>query len=193
MPQNLPQFTPWETATHVPQSSVTGMLTRESLTPLSLLAALVITLLLWSHYGIGALAIGLIFGRLLALDLTTYTLPNIYTVPLMVVGLVHSLVFGGFLQAVLALVILLLVSLVLSRSHIKIGMGGGDLKLLAALFAFLPLTDAFFAIALGSLCWLPVAFLKPKASIPFGVPILLGWVCLLAFTDLPNWLISTIS
>jgi len=169
------------------------MLKRETLTPLTLLAALVITVLLWAHYGIGALVIGLIFGRLLALDLTTYTLPNIYTVPLIAVGFVHSLVFGGFAQAVLALVMLLLVSLVFSRSSIKIGMGGGDLKLLAALFAFLPPADAFFAIALGSLFWLPVVCVKPKASIPFGVPILAGWVLLLAFPDLPNWLVSTIS
>ncbi len=169
------------------------MLKRESLTPLTLLAAVVIAILLWANYGIAALAIGLIFGRLLALDLTTYTLPNIYTVPLMAVGLMHSLVFGGFSQAICAWLIILLISMVASRSHLKIGMGGGDFKLLAALFAFLPLTDACFAIALGSLLWLPVAFKHPKQSIPFGVPIILGWTLLLAFPGLPNALVSTIS
>jgi leader peptidase (prepilin peptidase) / N-methyltransferase len=188
-----PRFTPWENATAVPQSSRTGMLKPASLTPLTLLAALVVTILLWPNYGIAALAIGLVFGRLIALDLTTYTLPNVYTVPLMTVGLLHSVIFGGVSQTVLAWLILFLLSLTVRRSNLKIGMGGGDLKLLAALFAFLPLTEAFFAIALGSFFWLPVAFAKPKLSIPFGVPILLGWTLLLAVPHLPNWLMSAIS
>ncbi len=188
-----PQFTPWENATTVPQSSRAGMLKPESLTPITLLTALVITLCLWPHYGIAALAIGLVLGRLLALDLTTYTLPNVYTVPLMAVGFLHSLVFGGLSQVVLVWIILFLLSLTARRSNLTIGVGGGDLKLLAALFAFLPLTEAFFAIALGSFFWLPVAFAKPKVSIPFGVPIILGWTLLLALPDLPNWLVSTIS
>lgn len=190
MPQT---FIPWENATNVPLSSRPGVLPARALTPLTLLAAFLITLILWPTFHLAALLIGLVFGRLMALDLTTYTLPNVYTVPLLLVGWAHAATNGLFTQAILVLIGIFLLAWLMRRNHYNAGIGGGDLKLLAALFAFLPATSAFFAIAVGSFLWLPVAFAKPKASIPFGVPIVLGWTLLLAFPGLPNWLISTIS
>jgi len=185
-------LTPWEAATHVGTESQPGLLPAATLTPLSLLLALLTTILLWPVFGGTAILIGLLFGRMAALDLTTYTLPNIYTVPLLVVGLVHAAGQGRLLQALLAALVIILLAQIIQRGgqHVgkQLGMGGGDLKLLAALFAFLPLTNAFFAVAVGCLLWLPVAMLKPKATVPFGVPILLGWVVLLRWPALPETL-----
>ena len=190
-------FTPWETATHVPASSRTGFLPLSTLMPLTLLLALCLSALLWQGYGMAGVAMGLLFGRLMALDLTTYTLPNIYTVPLLAVGMVYAALHGMLWQALTAAVGVYLLAEVLRRAGaargLSTGMGGGDLKLLAALFAFLPVTEALFALALGSFIWLPVAFAKPKLSVPFGVPIVIGWVLLLRLPHLPNWLMSAIS
>jgi len=198
-------YTPWETATHVGTDSQPGFLPATTLAPLSLLLALLTAILLWPVMGGTAIVVGLVFGRLAALDLTTYTLPNVYTVPLLVVGLAHAAGQGRLLQALLAALVIILMAQVIQRGgqHLgrQLGMGGGDLKLLAALFAFLPLTHAFFAVAAGCLLWLPVAMLKPKATVPFGVPLLLGWVVLLRWPalpqtlpqHLPNWLALAIS
>ena len=184
---------PWEVATHVPAASQPGLLALRTLPNLTLLCATALIAFLWPALGYAAIPTGLVFGRLVALDLTTYTLPNVYTVPLICIGMAYAAFHGLFTQAMLALVLLLLLSRTINRRNLKLGMGGGDLKLTAALFAFLPLTPAFWAIAAGSLLWLPVAFAKPKAMVPFGVPLILGWSLMLRFPHLPNWLISTIS
>lgn len=187
------QLAPWEVATHVAEAVQPGLLPLHRLPFLTLSCAAALILFLWPTLGWAAIPTGLVFARLLALDLTTYTLPNIYTVPLICIGLPFAYFHGQLPQAAYALLIMLTFSFALSRCNVSLGFGGGDMKLMAALFAFLPLTTAFWAIAAGSILWLPVAFLKPKAMVPFGVPLILGWSLMLRFPHLPNWLISTIS
>ena len=186
-------LTPWETATDVTPAVKNGLLPRRAATPLTLFCSLAIAIALWPVFGFCTVPIALVFGRLVALDLTTYTLPNIYTVPLLIIGLLHAFTHGWLMQAILALLLIYCLSLTLTRSNLKMGMGGGDLKLLAALFAFLPLTSAFWAVAVGCLLYSPVTFAKPRSMVPFGVPLIVGWVILLCYPHLPNWLISTIS
>jgi prepilin signal peptidase PulO-like enzyme (type II secretory pathway) len=193
----LNHLTPWEVATNVPQAATPGLLPRTITFALTMLAAVVIALILWPVFGPASLAMGLLFGRLIALDLTTYTLPNVYTIPLATVGLFHALSAEHLGQAFLAIIILFCFNKVMAHANLRmarhVGFGGGDFKLLAALFAFLPLTSAFWAIAVGCLAYMPAAFAKPKATVPFGVPLIIGWVILLRVPHLPNWLISTIS
>ena len=186
---------PWEKATNVAPAVRSGMLPQTAIWPLTAFSALALMLFLYPTLGLVAIPTALIFGRLIALDLTTYTLPNIYTVPLIIMGLMHAFTQEHLSQGLATILLLMFFSATLNRAPLKIrfGVGGGDIKLLAALFAFLPLTSAFWAIAIGSLLWLPVAFIKPKAMVPFGVPLILGWAVLLRFPDLPNWLFSTIS
>lgn len=187
---------PWETATDVTPSMQKGLLPEAATSSLTALCAAALLVFLWPALHLAALPTALIFGRLIALDLTTYTLPNIYTIPLITVGLFHAFNTEQLSQGLITILLLVLFSRTLTRANIKgrsMGFGGGDLKLLAALFAFLPLTAAFWAIAVGSLLWMPVAFVKPKAMVPFGVPLILGWSILLRFPHLPNWLFSTIS
>lgn len=190
-------FTVWEEATHAPTAAQPGLLPATTTLWLTLLCATIIATVLWQPFGYYALPIGLIFGRLMALDLTTYTLPNVYTIPLFVVGLFHALTHEQLAQAFIAAIIIVFFNKTLAAANMRmartIGIGGGDLKLLAALFAFLPLTSAFWAIAVGSLAYMPVAFAKPKATVPFGVPLIIGWIILLRWPHLPNWLFSTIS
>ncbi len=190
-------FTVWESATHAPSAAQPGLLPTATSFWLTALLAILIAALLWQPFGYYAIPIALVFGRLAALDLTTYTLPNIYTIPLFVVGLFHALTHEQLAQALIAALIIVFFNKTISSANLRmarsIGMGGGDLKLIAALFAFLPLTSAFWAVAVGSLAYMPVAFAKPKATVPFGVPLIIGWVILLRWPHLPNWLISTIS
>lgn len=202
MPAPLPfnafnSFTPWEASTHVPEAAQPGLLPQAATGSLTALFSLLIILLLWPLYGAWSLGIGLTFGRLMALDLTTYTLPNVYTIPLLTVGVLHALTTEHLTQAALAIVLIFVFNRTLMKANLraarKIGVGGGDLKLLASLFAFLPLTSACWAIAAGCILYMPVAFLKPKATVPFGVPLILGWILLLRVPHLPNWLFSTIS
>lgn len=198
MPAPLPsspssQFAPWEVATHVAAAARHGLFPVQQAASLTAFLTFASLLFLWPAYGLAALPIALIFGRLMALDLTTYTLPNVYTVPLIAIGLVHAFFHGFFMQALLVLILMMLLARTLTHARFKLGLGGGDLKLIAALFAFLPLTSAFWAIALGCVVWMPVTFAKPKAMVPFGVPLIVGWMILLRFPHLPNWLISTIS
>lgn len=166
----------WERATDVAEAAEPGLFTPQAALPLTLLGMVGFSVLLWPVLGAYALLVGFIFARLVALDLTTYTLPNIYTVPLLLVGWAHAASNGRLLAAWLLFLGLMLLGSALAHSRFKAGLGAGDLKLLAALCAFIPLPDAFWATAIGCITWLPVAFVLPKSKIPMGVPLILGWV-----------------
>lgn len=186
-------FTWWESATGVGAEAHPGLLQPRRAAPLTLLAALVFIPVLYPVMGGASLPVGLVLARLVALDVTTYTLPNIYTLPMLVVGWLYAFQHGLGGQAVLAALLLMAIGLVLGRLTSRAGLGGGDFKLLAALFAFMPVFQGFSAVALGCLMWLPVAFTAPQRPVPFGVPVVLGWVVVLRWPHLPNWLFSTIS
>lgn len=117
-----------------------------------------------------SLCLALILARLAALDLTTHTLPDIYAIPLVSMGLAHSFSTGQ--GANLAILPLLGALTFIPRLQL----GGGDLKLMAAMFLFLGFQFGFWAIALGCILWLPMACWRPHHPQPFGVPIALGWL-----------------
>jgi len=157
------------------------------------IVALLLIGLLWPVLGVAGVPAALVFSRLLALDLTTYTLPDIYTLPLMATGLgvawghhlgITAAVWGG---------LLVLASVGRYCASSRLGMGEGDLKLLAALVAWLGPVAALAAVGVGCLLWLPVACLTPKRPLPLGVPLLLGWGAVLAWPALPNALFSPIT
>lgn len=185
---------PWEVATGVAQAALPGVVPGRFTSRLSWAAALFFAVLLWPVYGLSGLLIGLVLGRLLALDLTTYTLPNIYTIPLMAISFFVAL-GNGQLGATLALwlALLLVAGVVRARPHIGLGIGEGDLKLLAAMAGFLGPPGTLAAIACGCLLWLPGAWLAPKQALPLGVPLVLGWGIILAFPGLPNALFTPIT
>lgn len=185
---------PWEASTGVATASHPGLLPRKHLLSLTLAFGILATLLLLQPLGSmpAALVAGFVFGRLAALDLTTYTLPNVYTLPMVVVGLCHAVVGDHTGPALLAVAMLAALYAFTSQAQLPAGIGGGDLKLLAALFAFLMPAQAFTAIAIGCLVWLPLAWKNPKVAVPFGVPVIIGWLVILQAPHLPKWLFSTI-
>lgn len=188
-----PPLAPWESATGVAQESRPGLLGTRRSGALTLLVWGALAVLLFPVLGWQALPVGLVLARLVALDLTTYTLPNVYTLPMLLVGWVYAFQHGLAGQALLAASLLAGVGVLLGGLTSRMGLGGGDFKLLASLFAFLPVFQGVCAVGLGCLLWLPVAFWAPRRPVPFGVPVVLGWVLVLRWPHLPNWLFSTIS
>lgn len=173
-------FWPWEAATGAPASAMPGLVKPGYTLLLTLLGSTALAMVLWPVFGLWGLPLALALGRLMALDLTTHTLPNVYTLPLLAVGLAHGLAWGdmpGILAALIVLVVYTVVGWVRPDQSL---LGGGDLKLLAAMFAGLGAPLTCWAVAAGCIMWLPVAFWKPRAAQPLGVPLVLGGV-LMAF------------
>lgn len=191
-----PRFMWWESATGVADEAQKGLLPGAWAGWLTLAAAVVFGGVLQAGGGLPfwvAVPVGLVWARLAVLDLTTYTLPNIYTLPLLAVGWLYAWQNGLAAQAAGAAAVLAAVGLWGGRPAAAAGLGGGDLKLLAALFAFLPVWQGLWAVALGCAVWLPVAFAMPRRAVPLGVPVLVGWGVMVGWPHLPNWLFSTIS
>lgn len=186
-------FLPWEMATGLPQSAQSGMVPARFLTVLTLALFCAVGSALYPLYGLPALVVSLFFARQMALDLTTYTLADVYTLPAMAVALAAAFsqntlpetLWGGAVMAVLAGIVVVIQWL--SRGK-GLGMGGGDAKLLLAMGLWLGPVGGLTALAVGCLAWWPVTWLKPKAQQPFGVAIAVGWVILLCVPHLPNYL-----
>lgn len=193
-PKKIPTaFTPWEQATGVPAAASAGLIEVRYVGRLTLGLALLFTLLLWNEWGLAGCFMALLLARLLALDLTTYTLPNIYTIPLMVAGLWAAL--GDNLGSTLLVWFGLWGIGMIGRRwpQMCFGVGEGDLKLLAAMVAWLGPLPTLAAVGMGCLLWLPGAFAAPKQALPLGVPLVLGWAVVLAFPGLPAALFSPIT
>jgi prepilin signal peptidase PulO-like enzyme (type II secretory pathway) len=175
---------PWEKATLAPADLVLpGWLPLRADGVVTLLGGILGTILLPAPLW----PLAWVLARLAALDLTLYILPDIYTIPLLAVGLTHALQIHAMPQF-LAGVVLLALQLSGQR-RLQSHFGGGDFKLLAAMLAWLPLQTAAMAVAVGCIVWLPLAFWRPKAMHPFGLPLILGWLIILAFPHLPEWLL----
>lgn len=193
MPQSpTPRYPVWEKATGVAHDAHPGLIPPRAANALTAVLFLGLSVLFYNTHGATGFLIALLFARLAALDLATYTLPNIYTLPLLAVGVAHAATHGLLMQSLLACLMLLCILWLTIQLGNRLGLGSGDLKLIAALFAFFPADAALFALGAGSLLWLPVGFAFPRRAVPFGVPILLGWVLLLRFPGLPNAFFSTI-
>lgn len=115
------------------------------------------------------------------IDLSHQIIPDVISYPGMIVGLFFSWLSGnpGFLSALIGLLagggILALVAWSYAKGHRKEGMGGGDIKLLAMIGAFLGwpgvLVTLFSAALLGSLIGLALMLFWKKErtfAVPFG-------------------------
>ncbi len=124
----------------------------------------------------------LLFAALLTLsiiDIKTYLLPNVLTLPLIALGLLHSWVLdnnllAGFIGAAAGYSIFVLIEIGFKKAVGKVGLGRGDAKLLAAGGAWCGWSALPHIILVASLTGLVLAlyakFFTKQASdkIPFG-------------------------
>ena len=177
----------FEAATVPPDAGQPGLLRPRWAWPLTGLTV-PLAALLWPAYGPLAPVLGLLAGRLLALDLTTYLLPNLYTYPLLGGGLAYAWFAGhGWSSAFSVLALLALRELTLRLPSARKGLGGGDYTLLAATCCWMTLADAMWAGLLGSLLWFPFTWLAPRRHVPLGAPVILGWAVYSCLKTLYNW------
>ncbi len=180
---------PWEKATLSEVDFAPGWLPAHRLPALTWLFMGIMLMLLSPTAGWPAAWLALPLARLMALDLTTHTLPDIYTLPLLAVGLAHAWVSGRLAEAGLAVALVAVLLGLVScwgRSRAggacapqSCGLGGGDHKLMLALFAWLPPAEACFAIGAGCVLWLPFGVWRPRHAQPFGVALGAGWGAIL--------------
>ena len=165
--------------------------------PLVEVAVGVIWVLAVAHYGAStrAVAAALFATILLGIAVTDarhYLIPDEYTWGGLVLGLAFSLTGGvpGFLDAVLGAAVgfalLFAVAQAGQWAFKEEAMGGGDIKMMAMVGAFVGwkgvLLTVFLAALLGSLIFVPLS-LKKKRLVPFGVFLALGAVITFVFQD----------
>lgn len=147
--------------------------------------------LAWWQYGPGALlASRLIFGCalivLFAIDLEHKLLPDLITLPGIVVGFLFSLVAApGWIASLIGIVVgggmLWLIAEIYYRVRHEEGLGGGDVKMLAMIGAFLGWQLTLFTLMMasvaGSVIGLGLIITKRggmKYALPFGTFLALG-------------------
>jgi len=144
-----------------------------------------------------------------AIDLQTYTIPNKFTYPLIVLGLVSSplnsflkeysgiivssseelsLIFSSFIGLLIGGSILYLIALLGRNIFKREAMGGGDIKLISGVGAFLGLVNVLWVIFLASLlgaitggALIILGKYKRFQQIPFGIYISLGTMLVFLF------------
>jgi leader peptidase (prepilin peptidase)/N-methyltransferase len=157
-------------------------------------------LILWKFgFGWPAVLYALLFSALLVVagtDLSHKIIPNVITLPGIVIGLVGAATVLpiGWSNAALGVLcgggILLLLAWVSPYLFGKEGMGGGDIKLMAMIGAFLGWKPALLTILLGSLVGSVVGMtliglgvVKRDEYIPFGPFLVLGAVVAMFFSQ----------
>lgn len=166
-------------------------------------------LLLFQQYGFSMQLLGeFLFVSLLIIiafiDLDTYTIPNVLSLPGIAAGLAFSfltprlswqdsllgiLFGGGFLYAI---------AVAYQFLRRQEGLGGGDIKLLAMIGAFLGSTGVLFTIMLASVvgALAGIAVMRRTrtgltAMVPFGPFLSLGAICYLVWGQgLVHWYVS---
>ena len=151
-----------------------------------------VTALLWLaavvRYGVTgqALAVAIFFTLLLGIaltDLRTYIIPDEFTVGGTILGLLLSAAPGGLtiqqsvLGAVVGFAFLYLAAVLGEWALKKPAMGGGDIKMMAMVGAFLGPMGTILTIFLGALAgtivFLPIS-MRTKKLVPFGIFLSLG-------------------
>jgi len=145
-------------------------------------------LALWRH-GVGWEAVGwAVFLTILlgiaATDAREYIIPDEFTIGGLVLGLAFSLLLGwqGLVQALIGagvgFGVLWLVGFLGLLILKQEAMGGGDIKMMAMVGAFLGwqgvLLTIFLGALLGSLIFVPLSLMGQKKLVPFGVFLSLG-------------------
>lgn len=142
------------------------------------------------HHGLTLEALrGAVFGTILLgiamTDAREYIIPDEFTWGGLVIGLLFSLVMGGLHGLGMAAVgaatgfgALWLVGTVGTWMFKEDAMGGGDVKMMAMVGAFLGwqgvLLTIFLGAFLGSLVFLPLMLVGQKKLVPFGIFLSLG-------------------
>ena len=144
--------------------------------------------LFW-HYGLAWQALsGAVFGTLLLgiamTDAREYIIPDEFSLGGLVIGLLLSVTGGGnsviwsVTGAVTGFVVLWLVGYVGGRIFQKEAMGGGDIKMMAMVGAFVGwqgvLLTIFLGALLGTLIFGPLSLLGKEKQVPFGIFLSLG-------------------
>ena len=140
---------------------------------------------------------------LFAIDLEHHLLPNVITLPAIAVGLISSAVLPpGIVDALIGVVVgggvLWLIGEAYFRYSGHEGMGGGDVKMLAMIGAFLGwklvLVTLVLSSVAGSVIGLFVILIKRggmKYALPYGTFLALGaLVASLAGDQIVNWYVS---
>lgn len=160
--------------------------------------------LLWG-VSVHTLAGGILGTILLGIGITDarhYLIPDEYNWAGLIVGLAVSLVGGwqGFLQAVIGAAFgFALLYAVGAAGHWMFGeeaMGGGDIKMMAMVGAFVGWTGVvltiFLGALIGTLVFLPLSLMGRKQLVPFGIFLALGAaVAYLWGPMLVDWYTST--
>ena len=133
--------------------------------------------------GLGCLCAYLWILLLLAeIDHRTFLLPDILTIPLLLLGLLVSSLNIGFvpveesvLGAVIGYALPVVVSLLIVWRN-KEAFGGGDIKLLSAIGAWLGVEGLLYVIVLSSVLGLFYALMMRRRSLAFGPMIALSGI-----------------
>ena len=168
-----------------------------------------VTALIWVaaavRFGLSWEALGVAFFLTLLLgialtDLRTYIIPDEFTLGGLVVGILLSFAAGGITpqQSLLGALVgfgFLYLAAVLGEWWLKKeAMGGGDIKMMAMVGAFLGPMGAILSIFLGALVgtlvFLPIS-LRTKKLVPFGIFLALGAAVSQSWgTAILNWYTS---
>ena len=130
----------------------------------------------------------LLIARLAALDLYLRVLPDIYTLPLIIIGLLLNWLTGNGFESFSGLclsfgVITLQFLLTWAVTHKMATIGGGDLKYLLAIGAIVGLTALPFTLLLAGLLTLPLFPLLKTQQAPFGVGLSVACLIMLFFPE----------
>jgi leader peptidase (prepilin peptidase)/N-methyltransferase len=171
------------------------------------LATGILYILLWYKFGLSALLViyAILISTLIVvalIDLDHKIIPNTITLPGITIG------FGVSLWALPVTPLSSLVGLVAGGSFFYIvaliskgGMGGGDIKLIAMIGAFLGWKGAFFTILVGALAGsvvglslMSIGKKGRKDKVPFGPFLALGAILYILLGDaLIDWYLQTLS
>jgi leader peptidase (prepilin peptidase)/N-methyltransferase len=154
----------------------------------------------WSALLVPRLLFACVMVVLFAIDLEHHLLPNVITLPAIAIGLISSAVLPpGLVDALLGVAlgggVLWLIGEAYYRYAGQEGMGGGDVKMLAMIGAFLGwklvLVTLVLSSVVGSVVGLFVILIKRggmKYALPFGTFLALGaLVASLAGDRIVNW------
>lgn len=160
----------------------------------TLLAAAAVSLWLVPLPGLLKLALFIALAILLlsaAIDARTSLLPDALTLPLLGLGLALALSDDGLVTPEIAVTGVLVSYLALNLlSEIyrlirhRTGLGGGDIKLIAAVSAWLGWNDALWIVFIGSVFGLLLALWQRKSlssAMPFGPPLIAATLLILIY------------